>query len=445
MKNVLIYVLFLSVLATGCTKKTDELFDETVDERLNTALTNYQNALSNAPGWKLFVYPSGLLSQGIEVGGLTYYVKFSADNRVTMVSDFNLPMAGTPKESSYRLRAAQRPSLIFDTYSYIHVAADPDENVSFSPAQAGGYGWGTDFDFAFTAATPADTIRLSGNFNGSEAFLIKASQAEMDAAFANGRLAEIVAATSEYSTNNPFLYFPGTDNAKVGVSFNLFLYIVNFTYLGSGGQLVTISQPFSHTTEGIRFKNPVNVGGYTFQEAFSDDAAEVYYIEAGGTRVNIINSPTPLFPFNLVLGRSITTISVPVDPLPGQSALFTQEYNLAASNLINSPYTLELGDMNFIFDDASKTMALVVIVFQGPQPFQLQYIYSYSLNASNQTQFNLLGLNGNGDLVRNEMMPILKYIENDVFKLDYFTGSAPVLGQFTSLTRPQFFFTGTLQ
>ncbi len=56
------------------------------------------------------------------------------------------------KESGYRLKATQRPSLIFDTYSYIHAAADPDPNVSFSPTNSGGYGWGTDFDFSFTEA-----------------------------------------------------------------------------------------------------------------------------------------------------------------------------------------------------------------------------------------------------------------------------------------------------
>ena len=157
-KYILLYVLFAAVLLPACTKKTDLLFSEPVDVRLEKALQAYHSALMQAPGWKLFVYPKGLQSQGIEVGGLTYYVSFADSNRVKMVSDFVIDMASTPKESGYRIKASQRPSLIFDTYSYIHVAADPDPNVSFSPTQAGGYGWGTDFEFSFTKAEQRDPL-----------------------------------------------------------------------------------------------------------------------------------------------------------------------------------------------------------------------------------------------------------------------------------------------
>lgn len=131
-------ILIGAVLFSACSKKTDDMFDEPADIRLQNALNAYKGQLMQAPGWKLFVYPKGLQSQDIEVGGLTYYVTFPDSNRTVMVSDFTAAMAGTPKESSYRLKAAQRPSLVFDTYSYIHGAADPDEIVSFSPSGAGG-------------------------------------------------------------------------------------------------------------------------------------------------------------------------------------------------------------------------------------------------------------------------------------------------------------------
>ena len=150
MKYVIYCVLVTFLFLSGCTKKTDEIFDNTVDERLTTTLTNYQNYLTAAPGWKLFVYPKGLEAQDITVGGLTYYLKFSNTNRVTMVSDFNSAISASPKESGYRLKALQRPSLIFDTYTYMHIPADPDPNVSLSPTGAGGNGYGTDFNFSFT-------------------------------------------------------------------------------------------------------------------------------------------------------------------------------------------------------------------------------------------------------------------------------------------------------
>jgi hypothetical protein len=445
MKQVLSYILIFTVILSGCNKDTDLLFEKSADERITETLNNYQTALAQAPGWKLFVYPSGLVSQDIEVGGLTYYVKFTDANRVRMVSDFTITMADVPKESGYRLKATQRPSLIFDTYSYIHVAADPDPNVSFSPTSQGGFGWGTDFDFAFIDVTPKDTIKLKGNFNNSDALLIKATQAEMDAAF-GGRLGDIMTFTSDFVDNNSFLFFPATDNSKVGISVNFFLYIINFTSLTSGN-LVTVSAPFSHTTYGLHLKEPIRVGGYTFQDLYWDDALKLYYIKIGSGRVNITGSTLPLFPFNLVLGKSISTISVPTTPLPGQSPLFATRYASVKTNLKTSGYNLDLGAMDFIFDDASKLMAWETNVTQNGVPFVIQYVYSYTLSSSGIAKFTRVSANVNGALPAIEiaMAPIMNFIENDQFKMDYFTSSTPVLGQFTSQQNSTFFFTGTLQ
>jgi hypothetical protein len=443
MKKLWVYMLSIITLMAGCEKKTDELFAETPDERLGEVLQAYKSSLVQAPGWKLFVYPQGLVSQDVEVGGLTYYVQFPDSNRVNMVSDFTLDMAAVPKESGYRLRGTQRPSVVFDTYSYIHAAADPDETVSFSPTNSGGFGWGTDFDFSFTETVPGDTIRLKGNFNSSDAYMIRATEEEMTAAF-NGTLAHILQATADYSESNPFLFFSASDNAQIGVSFNLFLYRINFTYLADGS-LSTINAPFSHTTYGLHLKDPVTVGGFTFQDLFYDDNTHVYYIETSGGRKDILNSNNPLFPFHLVLGKFINTISVPVEPLDGQSPSFTAAHEQIKTSLINGPFGLELSDIDFIFDAQSMLMAMNVNVRQDGSNFIAQYIYGYTMNTSNIATFTLLEFNGNASLIQPDMAPLLNHIENDVFKLDYFTGTLPVLGQFISQTDPSFYFTGNLE
>jgi hypothetical protein len=256
-------------------------------------------------------------------------------------------------------------------------------------------------------------------------------------------LANIVQATSDISSNNPFLYFPGTDNSKIGVSFNLFLYRINFTYLDNGS-LITINAPFSHTTYGLHLKDPVTVGGYTFQDLYYDQATDRYYIDVNG-KVFITNSSMPLFPFYSVIGKYITTITVPTTPLPGQSAEFADVYAQIKDNLINSPYGLELSDMDFIFDDQSRLMAMQVHVLQDGIDFIAQYVFSYTINESNIATFTLIDENGNASLVENEMSPLLNYLVADVFKLDYYTAVSPVLGQFTSQDHPGFSFTGNLQ
>lgn len=429
---------------SGCVKKVESVFPETPDERINKVLTAYKTKLMQSPGWKLFVYPQGLESEQIDVGGLTYYVTFPDSNRTVMVSDFTTTTAATPNESSYHLKATQRPSLVFDTYSYIHQAADPDPSVSFSPTNQGGFGWGTDYDFSFEELEPRDSLFLEGNFNSSQAIMLPATQEEIDAAFA-GVLEHIIDATTAYAEDNNFLFFSGSDNAKIGVSFNTFLKKINFTYLGSGN-LQTIAMSFSFTTYGIHLKTPVVVGGYTFQDMYWDDALDLYYIDTGSGRVNITNSSSPLFPFGAVIGKFIVSINVPSDPLPGQSATFATVYDDVKFNLKTGNFNLDLIDMQFVFDDASKLMALLVDVEQTGTAYVAQYVYSYSpLGSNNLTKFTRQYSNGNGASVEAEMAPLLDYIDNDVFKLDYYTATTPVLGQFISNDNPDFFFTGNLQ
>ena len=442
-KYITLYAISILTLS-GCVKRVEDVFPGTADDRISKSLTAYKSTLMSTPGWKLFVYPEGLQSQNIEVGGLTYYVTFPDSNRTVMVSDFDTLTTAVPKESSWHLKATQRPSLVFDTYSYIHIAADPDETVSFSPTQQGGYGWGTDYDFSFLAAEPGDTLFIEGNFNHSDALLIKATQEEIDSAF-NGRLSHIVKATTDFVSSSTFLFFNATDNAKIGVAFNTFLRRLNFTYLTSG-QLQTISVPYSYTINGIHFKTPVTVGGYTFQDLYWDDALELYYIDTGSGHVNITGSTTPLFPMYIVIGKYIVSFIVPTTPLPGQSATFDTVYSDIKFNLKNSNFNLDLKDIEFIFDDPSKTMVMLVNVEQDGIPFIAAYFYNYTaLTTSNITRFSRVQTNGNGNAVEAEMTPLLDYIDNDVFKVDYFTGSSPVTGQFISQDNPGFFFTGNLQ
>ena len=126
MKKVLIIVFIITACLSSCKKADKPAFDKSADERLNETLAAYQTQLSGAQnGWKGFIATdSGRGST------YSFYFKFNNANRVVMLSDFDSVSAVTPKESSYRLKALQQPSLLFDTYSYLHVLSDPDETVN---------------------------------------------------------------------------------------------------------------------------------------------------------------------------------------------------------------------------------------------------------------------------------------------------------------------------
>src|SRR4028118_344546 len=132
MKGYIYYLLALGLFLTACKKDVDPAFDKSPDQRLTETLAAYEQQLVNAPnGWKAYVYPTGVGVTPSDIGGFTFYMKFTNANRVSMMSDFDNTTSTVARESSYRLKALQQPTLIFDTYSYIHTIADPDPNVSF--------------------------------------------------------------------------------------------------------------------------------------------------------------------------------------------------------------------------------------------------------------------------------------------------------------------------
>src|SRR5215217_5513761 len=154
MKYTFIYSIFLLAAFSSCKKDDSNAFEKSPDERVNETLANFQTLLSGAQyGWRAVVYPTA-------GGAYSFYFKFNDANRVVMYSDFDSASAVTPRESSYRLKALQQPSLIFDTYSYLHLLSDPNENTITVQSDINGYRGGalgqglqSDFEYAIDTAT----------------------------------------------------------------------------------------------------------------------------------------------------------------------------------------------------------------------------------------------------------------------------------------------------
>lgn len=167
MKQVVL-LAWLLLLFTACQKHEEEIAPaDRPDARLQEVLTAYKAQLTGAEhGWKAMLYP--------KTGEVySFLLKFTPDDRVIMTGDINAATT-IPAESSYRLKAMQLPSLLFDTFSHLHVLADPS-----NPRQeeAPGQGRYVDFEFNFESAT-AETIVLNGQYHGSKLVLTKASQAQ---------------------------------------------------------------------------------------------------------------------------------------------------------------------------------------------------------------------------------------------------------------------------
>jgi hypothetical protein len=255
MKNITLYISVI-FLVVACSKEKPA-FDKDADDRINEQLANYQSVITgSANGWTATL---------VTRLGSTYsfYFRFNESNRVVMYCDFDSTTAGVQKESSYRLKSLQQPSLLFDTYSYVHMLADPDASVN-----GGYYGGGlfSDFEFAIDTCT-TDSIVLTGRFNGSSAILRRAS-AQDRAAWENKQVRNnLVGLLNLGKILNYFkrLNYNGTEYE---IQINTVFKTAVITWKDASGTTHTITTPYFFSAAGVQFSNPV-VNGTTTITGFA--------------------------------------------------------------------------------------------------------------------------------------------------------------------------------
>lgn len=367
MKKLLIYLLCITALLTGCDKKSDLNIDgKTTDQRLTEALAMYQQKLLSAPyGWILTEYTNGTaLNGGVTQNGpkaiFSYYMKFEKDDKVSMISDFNQSTSATFNSSSFFIKATQRPTLIFDTYSYVHIPCNPDASISNSP-YGNGFGWGTDFEFSFAdniaAADLGDTIHLVGNLNKCNATLVKATQADQQVFTTNGFAA--------YNTLNQILtYFKqvtgGTETIELtpavgGRSFNI--------KSPSHPELVNVA--FQTTAQNIILETPVTLGGQTIK-SFNN------LVWNAGNKTISTN----------INGTTAGTISAALDPLVPEAGIADAFYNEGFTN----PWLAIAGFHVNGVDDAYNIMGLT---YPGGNYFRFVF-YPGLVSAGGGTFYDVL-------------------------------------------------------
>jgi hypothetical protein len=436
MKTKLLYIaLVLLGFFTSCKKDADPIFEDS-DTRLAAELAADQAKLLTAEnGWKATIYPSG-------GKGFFFYLKFTADGKVGMMADINSTTATTIKESTYRLKALQRPTLIFDTYNYIHLIADPDANVSTG---ATGAGLKSDFEFAFAKST-ADSLYFEGTFYGNKMVLSKLSPEESRQVLAGG-LKTFMDKTSPYITGK-ILYIM-LDGKQVPVA------------LSSGSKVFSIagkvSSAFSYNLNGLDLASPVKYDKYTFDKIYWDDTNKYFYLMDGSNKIQIQVSPAPLVlettqALHTVLGTRWTSMQINVANLPDLSADFLAKYNTANASL---------GTLG----NAGRYIEYITIIFNpnGTVTFQIRYrnpssptsvfnadfIYNMNLNATTGVaKFTLAAAPaGNAATVNTYVTALTTYFANNNFKIGYIAAAGPSganFGGFLSQDNTASFFYGVL-
>ncbi|SEW20574.1 SH3 domain-containing protein [Chitinophaga sp. YR573] len=308
-KQLLFIFLTITVLAACKKSDDDNLFGASPDTRLNDTLNKYQKILSGAEhGWKGLVLPDGL-----DHGVFAFYFKFNDSNRVQMFADYDSVSSITMKESSYRLKALQQPSLLFDSYSYIHILSDPDAAVN-----GGVYGEGLYSDFEFSIdGMSGDTMKLTGRFHGSKAMIIKAT-AEEEAAYYGKQSNRLIDNIDKYLT-----YFKRltTGGVNYDIAFNIFTRSAKFSWIDeSGAEHVEITG-FYYTPDGVAFYPAVNGSITAFNNVTWSPSTTTLSFTVNGSagtikeiaKPTVIDKTAPKAWYNAVIGsywQSVTGFHV---------------------------------------------------------------------------------------------------------------------------------------
>ena len=443
MRKYIIAILSIMLLTTACKKKVDAVFDQSPDERLASVINAFQDKLvKQTDGWKVLVKP-------LTPGSYPFYMKFTNTNRVTMLSDISDSTAGVPRESSYRVKALQQPTIIFDTYNYLHVLMDPTPAINGADY---GVGLVSDIEYYLPTTliqalqgTKPDTITsmaLKGRYNGADILFTKASPAEA-ASYNNGDLRKLRIAVNNYSaTNLHRLYMDFGDGVKVLVTIDLANRTVSFFWI-KNGTAFSFTSTFYFTLDGLQLGNPFNYNGTTIITKILWDNIKLTGTGTGAA-VPIQISATDVYPLHVLIGTTITGINLPaVTSFPGWSDDFKARRASVAASLLAGPYGLTLDQMDFSTITSNRD-TLNVVVFQGPNGFLAQFYYTYTKTPAGVFKFTMTGTDFNAGLITSDMAPLLgQRINVDNFTVDYYND--PVEGQlvrFTSVQHPDFAFTG---
>lgn len=438
MKKLLYLALVITGFISSCKKDTDPIFDDP-DSRLSAELAKDQAILlSAADGWKATIYPKG-------GKGFTYYFKFSADGKVTMMSDFNNTAATVPAQSTYRLKALQRPTLIFDTYNYVHLAADPDATISGGGASTA-TGLASDFEFAFTGSV-GDTVKFEGTFNKNPMKMVKLSAAEAQSIL-DGGLKTMIDANALYLSSNRYPYIPFSDGVKGAIAIDANAKTVKLNYVDAKEVSQTQSSTFSFGVNKIYLNTSLKYGDLVFNEMTWDPATKTYYVMSGTTRVNLLNSPTPITPLTLMFGfpSSFTyrRITIPGSGLPsGVNSGFNAVYNSMVTLFAGTGRTITSTTLTL----TSNNTLNVDVIYAAASPFTASATFTYTRQGDVFT-LSAPVYNGNWNTRATQIAPLHNYLLSGPFRIDWVSSSNPAntstLGGFYRTADPTSFFYGTM-
>ena len=257
MKRIL-YILALAFpfLVTSCLIEEKNLFEQSPAERMDAFLTEYKELLeSSENGWLFECYPE----KDQSYGGYAYVLKFK-DGNVTAYFE----LANGATTSTYRMSNDDGPVISIDTYN---------DNLLFfatpSASQYQGYQGDCEFNILGSSEDKSE-IYVKGRKSRNKMTLRKFEGEDPNAYFeAQAAIAAIMEAPAAKITVDG-------EDTECSISDNIF-------------ETDEITCAYCFTDKGIRFYQPITIGGVEYAELLYSN--ETYVSEDGKVVVSLVFPP----------------------------------------------------------------------------------------------------------------------------------------------------------
>lgn len=367
MKKLLSILASLCVVAflAGC-EETVITMDDSADARVDAVIKSYIAELAGAEnGWIADVMT--------DEGYYRFHMTFTDDNKVTMYTDnfYYTELNGVSMTSTYNIRSLQRPTLSFDTYSYLSIINDPDNEIS---GGSGNMGLGTDFEFEIGGYADG-VFTLIGRVNRVDASLRKATAEEKASIEAGGLMGVIIdAITYQQGENCYFSVGDVTVNVLFNGRSNTFFYIDGNDVAETSGY-VKIEQD-----KTIALTEPVVIAGKSITGFVWNEQTQQYSAVVDGEQVAVEAQVEPIFPLHYMLGpgKLYTVMQTITSMFPSTLESENQfGYQMMAANAgLYSAFRmqLQLVQLEFTTTESGSPRLLVEWVVGGYSGYMTYYI-----------------------------------------------------------------------
>lgn len=415
-------ILIVSSFTWSCNDK-ELIFGETPDTRMNEFQLALKQELQSAKyGWKA-------VGTTHTKGNFGYFFRFNPDgkkDRVQMFSDFNATTSKESVEGSYRIMMVNAPILTFETYSYIHMPADPDPSIM---GGVNGKGFEADFEFALRRST-ADTLFFVGRKYKTELTMVRATKEEEQSYLSNGYLNAINGVKDVLTDNLVSIFeYQGKSYQMAVNTFTRKIELLNI----ENTQFTRNTQIFSYSIDGLIIGGDLPIGD-TFIKMLELKDNKLTVLTENGKKIPVNATSTPLLPITDMLGFVY------------KGFLYPYFGNYAGSNIKGKDFVDQLSlfvkqnfssyqdcNMRFKIDKVNKRFEMEGIVYRNGTPatatvWRYDYIYDETTGLY-QTSKETLVSSGSATYNMNKFGT---WLRTGKFYLNYHFDGGSIYGKLTS-------------